>query len=121
MEQEIIANVIQQYLSPYFAPVLVYVGVMLTVAGIAHTVAVGVLRPLAKFTPSKKDDRYVELSVWWTDAVADILREWALGKWLKGWQRACRMWEDRNKPLKPPEGVEGQSLTEFYESARRWE
>ncbi len=93
------------FLTPYLAPVLVYVATMLTLAGIAHTVATGILRPIAKLTPSELDDKWVELLVWWTDAVSDVLREWALAKWVAGARRVGRMLEDRKKPL----------------SGRRWE
>lgn len=66
----------------------VYVSAMLTVAGVAHTFTTGTLRPLAKFNPSKTNDRYLDLAVWWTNAVPDKLQEWALEKWGRGWERA---------------------------------
>ena len=77
----------------------IYISVMLTAAGVAHTFTVGVLRPLSKVTPGKWDDQFVAKLAWWTDAVSDILREWALGKWVAGWRRAQRMWHDKQLPL----------------------
>lgn len=95
--------------NPWMKDLLITVGIWvslgLTLAGVAHTFAVGVLRPLAKYTPGDWDDKIVSKLVWWTDAVSDILREWAFGKWVVGWERAKRMWVDKNEPL----------------SERRWE
>lgn len=89
--------------NPWIKDLLMTVGIWvslgLTIAGAAHTFTVGVLRPLAKITPGVWDDKVVARLVWWTDAVSDVLREWAFGKWVKGWQRAVRMWEDKCVPL----------------------
>ncbi len=114
MEQDILVQVFMQYAAPYVAVVITYVATMLTISMAAHSFATLVLRPIVALTPNKEDDKWVELLVWWTDAVADVLREWALGKWVKGWQRARRMWEDRNRPLRN-DGTLGAPLI------RRWE
>ena len=79
--------------------VAVYVAAMLTIAGVVHTFATLILRPIAKLTKTKVDDQYVELAVWWTDSIADVLRFWSLGEWVLGWKRAQRMWQDRTRPL----------------------
>ncbi len=87
------------YAAPYLTVVVVWVATGLTVAGVLHSVTTMILRPLAKLTPSKVDDKYVDLAVWWLDAIADVLREWSLAKWYVGWLRAKRMWNDRKRPL----------------------
>lgn len=88
-----------KWAAPYLTVVVVWVGVGLTLAGVLHSVTTLVLRPIAKWTPSKTDDRYVNLLVWWLDAIADVLREWALAKWYVGFLRAKRMWNDRKRPI----------------------
>ena len=89
--------------TPWVKTALVTVGVWvaagLALAGAIHTLATGVLRPLARLTPSKRDDWVVARLVWWSDCLADILREWSFGRWVKGWERAKRMLEDRKKSL----------------------
>ena len=77
----------------------VWVSTGLVLASVAHTFTTGVLRPLSKLSKTKWDDMWVARFTWWTDAVSDILREWALGKWVAGYRRAQRMWHDRRFPL----------------------
>ena len=94
--EEFVLSTLLSWAGPWLIGAGVYVAVMLSVAGVVHTIATGVLRPLAKLTKSKTDDRYVELAIWWSDGVSDVLREWAVGKWVAGAKRAKRQWEDRD-------------------------
>lgn len=96
MMEDFVLSTVLAWAAPYLAMAGIYITVMLTVAGLVHTIATGVLRPLAKMTKSKKDDRYVELAIWWVDGISDVLREWALAKWVAGGKRAKRLWEDRD-------------------------
>ena len=98
-------NVIVELLlgTPWVKELLVMAGVWATtglvLAGVAHTFTTGVLRPLSKLSKTKWDDMWVARITWWTDAVSDILREVALGKWVAGYRRVQRMWNDRRLPL----------------------
>ena len=97
--ESFLLNTALEWAAPYLTFASVYIAGGLTLAGILHTIATGVLRPFAKWTPNKTDDRYVELAVWWSDAIADVLRDWSLGRWVAGWRRGQRMLEDRSLPL----------------------
>ena len=96
MMEDFLLNTVLEWAAPFLTFASAYIAGGLIVAGILHSTATGVLRPIAKWTKSKEDDRYVELAIWWVDGISDVLREWALAKWVAGGRRAKRLWEDRD-------------------------
>ncbi len=55
-------------------------------------------RPFVKWTKTKKDDKYLEMAIYWLDATEDILDPLALARWRQSWKVIQRVREDMGKP-----------------------
>ena len=97
--EEILIQYALDWAAPYLSFAMVWIVGGLTIAGVVNVFATGVLRPLAKLTSSPKDDVIVARLVWWSDAVADVMRLWSTANWKGGWDRPMRIRADYKKPL----------------------
>ncbi len=64
-----------------------------------ETVAVA-LRPFVLWTKTKEDDKYLEIVIYWLDAVGDLFSEVAFGRWRQVGKVYKRIKEDLGKPYK---------------------
>ena len=78
---------------------LVWAAALLTVSKTGMGIAL-VLRPFVKWTKTKKDDKYLEIVIYWLDATEDTLDPLVLGRWRQSWAVVLRVREDMGKPYK---------------------
>ena len=64
-----------------------------TVARTSESIGV-LLRPFVKLTRTKKDDKWLEVGIWWLDAFADVVEPLSVFKWKRAWSRTVEVWED---------------------------
>ena len=78
---------------------LTWFAVLFTVSKTAGAIAV-LCRPLVKLTPTKKDDKWLEIIIYWLDVLEDMFEVLSVGKWRKAWDVGIRVKEDLSKPYK---------------------
>jgi len=89
-----------------YPPVTAVIGIalawaasVLAVSKTAMAVALG-LRPFVRWTKTKKDDKYLEIAIYWLDATEDILDPLVLARWRQSLAVYKRIKEDLGKPYK---------------------
>lgn len=56
--------------------------------------------PVAKWTKTEKDDKFLAKFIYWADAVGDVLEKFSVAQWKKGIAVISRIREDSGLPYK---------------------
>lgn len=94
-----IFDAVGMYFGAFLIVVATWAGVMFGIAKTGSAIAM-MLVPLAAFTPSKKDDRWLVIAIYWLDAAEDVFEQLALLKRRKVAKVFKRIYEDMGKPYK---------------------